>query len=126
MSYTATRTSSRPLSRQPRSTAGPTGWSGSAGPPGPVLELVQAECDRANLLAVLRDPALEMPRLLPPGWCPNRRCWLPGEATRSPLLAARPGWRQPLNGTSATLTSPRSNGTWRRRVAPGRAWAATR
>ncbi len=79
----------------------------------PVLELVQAECDRANLLAVLRDPALETPRLLPAGLV--TRAGVAGRPARR--SAARswpraPAGEQPSNGTSATETSPRSNGTW--------------
>jgi vacuolar-type H+-ATPase subunit C/Vma6 len=69
-------------------------WVGRAARP--VLELVQAECDRANLLAVLRDPALEMPRLLPIGLLPESALLAARQGDREPVVAARPGWRQPL------------------------------
>ncbi|TCO19628.1 vacuolar-type H+-ATPase subunit C/Vma6 [Kribbella steppae] len=69
-------------------------WVGRAARP--VLEVVQAECDRANLLAVLRDPALEMPRLLPTGLVPESALLAARRGDPQPAVAARPGWRQPL------------------------------
>jgi vacuolar-type H+-ATPase subunit C/Vma6 len=69
-------------------------WVGRAARP--ILELVQAECDRANLLAVLRDPALEMPRLLPIGLVPESALVAVRRGDPEPAVAARPGWRQPL------------------------------
>ncbi|WP_327640765.1 V-type ATPase subunit [Kribbella sp. NBC_00482] len=69
-------------------------WVGRAARP--VLEVVQAECDGANLLAVLRDPALEMPRLLPTGLVPESALLAARRGDPGPALVARPGWRQPL------------------------------
>ena len=69
-------------------------WVGRAARP--VLEVVQAECDRANLLAVLRGPALEMPRLLPTGLVPESALLAARRGDPQPAVAARPGWRQPL------------------------------
>ena len=69
-------------------------WVGRAA--GPVLEVVQAECDRANLLAVLRDPALEMPQLLPTGLVPESALLAARRGDPQPAVAARRGWQQPL------------------------------
>jgi vacuolar-type H+-ATPase subunit C/Vma6 len=69
-------------------------WVGRAARP--VLGLVQAECDRANLLAVLRDPALEAPRLLPTGLVPGSALLATRQGDLQPAVIARPGWRQPL------------------------------
>lgn len=69
-------------------------WVGRAARP--VLEVIQAECDRDNLLAVLRDPALEMPRLLPTGLVPESALLAARRGDPQPAVAARPGWRQPL------------------------------
>jgi vacuolar-type H+-ATPase subunit C/Vma6 len=69
-------------------------WVGRAARP--ILDLVQAECDRANLLAVLRDPALEAPRLLPTGLVPESALLTARRGDPKAALAARPGWRQPL------------------------------
>lgn len=62
----------------------------------PILTLIQAECDRANLLAVLRDPALEAPRLLPAGLVPAAALLAARRRDPQRTLAARPGWRQAL------------------------------
>jgi vacuolar-type H+-ATPase subunit C/Vma6 len=62
----------------------------------PVLELVQAECDRANLLAALRDPVGEVPQLLPHGLVPEPALLAARRGSMSPVLAARPGWREAL------------------------------
>jgi vacuolar-type H+-ATPase subunit C/Vma6 len=62
----------------------------------PILDLVRAECDRANLLAVLRDPALETPRLLPTGLVPESALLAVRRGDPQPAVAARPSWRQPL------------------------------
>ena len=69
-------------------------WVGRAA--APILNLVQAECDRANLLAVLRDPALETPRLLPTGLVPESALLAARRGDPQPAVAARPGWQQPL------------------------------
>jgi vacuolar-type H+-ATPase subunit C/Vma6 len=69
-------------------------WVGRAARP--ILELVQAECDRANLLAVLRDPALETPQLLPTGLVSVAALVAAWRGDPQPAVAARPGWRQPL------------------------------
>jgi vacuolar-type H+-ATPase subunit C/Vma6 len=69
-------------------------WVGRAARP--ILDLVKAECDRANLLAVLRDPALETPRLLPTGLVPEAALLALRRGDPQPAVAARPGWRQPL------------------------------
>jgi vacuolar-type H+-ATPase subunit C/Vma6 len=69
-------------------------WVGRAARP--ILDLVQAECDRANLLAVLRDPALETPRLLPPGLVPESALLAARRGDPQPAVTARPGWQQPL------------------------------
>jgi hypothetical protein len=64
---------------------------------GPVLDLVRAECDRANLLATLRDPMRDPPRLLPFGLLtrPALQAVRDGDATH--VLAARPSWRDALD-----------------------------
>jgi vacuolar-type H+-ATPase subunit C/Vma6 len=69
-------------------------WVGRAAQP--ILDLVRAECDLANLLAVLRDPALETPRLLPTGLVPESALLAARQGDPQPAVAARPGWRQPL------------------------------
>jgi vacuolar-type H+-ATPase subunit C/Vma6 len=69
-------------------------WVGRAARP--VLDLVQAECDRANLLAVLRDPALETPRLLPAGLLAASALLAARQGDPEPTAAARPDWRLPL------------------------------
>jgi vacuolar-type H+-ATPase subunit C/Vma6 len=69
-------------------------WVGRAARP--ILNLVQAECDRANLLAVLRDPALETPRLLPTGLVPESALLAARRGDSQPAVAARPDWQQPL------------------------------
>jgi vacuolar-type H+-ATPase subunit C/Vma6 len=69
-------------------------WVGRAARP--ILELIQAECDRANLLAVLRDPAPETPRLLPTGLVSRAALLAARQGDPQPAVAARPGWRQPL------------------------------
>jgi hypothetical protein len=63
----------------------------------PVLDLVRAECDRANLMAVLRDPTRDPPRLLPGGLLtlPALLAVRDGDTTR--VLAARPSWREALD-----------------------------
>jgi vacuolar-type H+-ATPase subunit C/Vma6 len=68
-------------------------WVGRAARP--ILDLVQAECDRANLLAVLRDPALETPRLLPTGLVPESALLAVRRGDPQPAVTARPTWRQP-------------------------------
>jgi vacuolar-type H+-ATPase subunit C/Vma6 len=62
----------------------------------PVLQVIRAECDRANLLAVLRDSALETPRLLPTGLVPESALLAVRRGDPQPAVAVRPGWRQPL------------------------------
>ncbi|TDW79519.1 V-type ATPase subunit [Kribbella sp. VKM Ac-2566] len=69
-------------------------WIGRAARP--VLELIQAECDRANLLAVLRDPALQTPRLLPAGLVPEPALLAARRGDPQPAIATYPNWRQPL------------------------------
>lgn len=73
-----------------------TGWTARLEHVGkaaaPVLELVHAECDRANLLAALRDPAGGLPRLLPPGAVDEPALSAAHRGSPAPLLAARPGW----------------------------------
>ncbi|TCC07187.1 V0D/AC39 family V-type ATPase subunit [Kribbella soli] len=69
-------------------------WVGRAARP--ILELIQAECDRANLLAVLRDPAPQPPRLLPAGLIPVPALLAARRGDPQPAAATRPGWRQPL------------------------------
>lgn len=69
-------------------------WVGRAAHP--ILELIQAECDRANLLAVLRDPTPETPRLLPTGLVPAAALLAARRGDPQPAVTARPSWRQPL------------------------------
>ncbi|WP_405065090.1 V-type ATPase subunit [Kribbella sp. NBC_01510] len=69
-------------------------WVGRAARP--ILELIQAESDRANLLAVLRDPALQMPRLLPTGLVPESALLAARRGDLQTAVATRPSWRQPL------------------------------
>jgi hypothetical protein len=63
----------------------------------PVLDLVRAECDRANLVAILRDPTRDPPRLLPLGLLtlPALLAVRTGDTTG--VLAARPSWREALD-----------------------------
>jgi vacuolar-type H+-ATPase subunit C/Vma6 len=78
-----------------------TGWTARLERAGkaatPALELVQAECDRANLLAALRDPAGDLPCLLPPGALDEPALSAARRGSPAPLLAARPGWGQALS-----------------------------
>src|SRR4051794_37828132 len=69
-------------------------WIGRAARP--VLELIQAECDRANLTAVLRDPALQTPRLLPTGLVTEPALLAARRGDPQPAIAAYSSWRQPL------------------------------
>jgi vacuolar-type H+-ATPase subunit C/Vma6 len=73
-----------------------TGWTARLEHVGkaaaPALELVHAECDRANLLAALRDPTGDLPRLLPPGAVDEPALSAAHRGNPTPLLAARPGW----------------------------------
>jgi vacuolar-type H+-ATPase subunit C/Vma6 len=69
-------------------------WVGRAARP--ILDLVQAECDRSNLLAVLRDPASEAPRLVPKGLVTESALLAARRGDPQPAVATRPGWRQPL------------------------------
>ena len=62
----------------------------------PALELVLAECDRANLLAVLRDPAGEPPRLLHTGMLDSRTLSA-APRNMAPVLAVRPAWREAID-----------------------------
>lgn len=63
----------------------------------PVLELVKAECDRANLLAVLRDPADDAPRQLPAGRLDPAALLAARKSGVTGLVAVRPEWRQALD-----------------------------
>lgn len=63
----------------------------------PALELVRAESDQANLLAALRDPAGEVPRLLPAGRVPSRVLLVARGGGMASLGAIRPGWRDALD-----------------------------
>ena len=69
-------------------------WVGRAARP--VLEVIHAECDRANLLAVLRDPALETPRILPTGLVSVTALLAARRGDPQPTGAVRPSWRQAL------------------------------
>jgi vacuolar-type H+-ATPase subunit C/Vma6 len=69
-------------------------WIGRAARP--VQDLIQTECDRANLLAVLRDPALQLPRLLPAGLVAESALLAARRGDPQPAGAARPEWRGPL------------------------------
>ena len=78
-----------------------TGWTARLEQVGkaaaPALELVHAECDRANLLAALRDPAGDLPRLLPPGAVDRPALTAARRGSTQPLLAVRPGWRKAMD-----------------------------
>ncbi|MEU4607325.1 V-type ATPase subunit [Kribbella sp. NPDC023972] len=87
----------------------------------PVLDLVRAECDRANLLAAVRDPAMEMPRLLPPGLVPESALQAARRGDPQPVVAARPGWRHHLeqhvrSGDVAALEWDLDVAMWRQAV----------
>jgi hypothetical protein len=69
-------------------------WVGR--PARPVLDLILAECDRANLLAVLRDPAAEPPRLLPAGLVAESALMAARQGDPQAAVATRPEWRGPL------------------------------
>lgn len=77
------------------------GWTallvraGNAGRP--VLELIGAESDQANLLAVLRDPDGEAPRLLPAGLFPPSALLNPRRGGLASEGAIRTGWRKALD-----------------------------
>jgi vacuolar-type H+-ATPase subunit C/Vma6 len=62
----------------------------------PVLDLVRAESDRVNLVAILRDTTGNLPHLLPFGLLtlPALLAARGGDHTR--VLAARPNWREAL------------------------------
>jgi vacuolar-type H+-ATPase subunit C/Vma6 len=63
----------------------------------PVLELVREECDRSNLLAVLRDSAVETPHLLPVGAISLPALLAARRGDPTAVLAARPGWSAALD-----------------------------
>jgi hypothetical protein len=72
----------------------------------PVLDLIRAECDRANLLAILRDPTRDPPRLLPLGLLtlPVLLAVRAGDPTHA--LAARPSWADALDLYSRRAALP--------------------
>ncbi|MEP6854136.1 MAG: V-type ATPase subunit [Pedococcus sp.] len=78
-----------------------TGWTARLAQVGkvaaPALELVHAECDRANLLAALRDPTDDMPRLLPQGLVGGPALSAVRRGSPALLLGARPGWSQAVS-----------------------------
>lgn len=87
----------------------------------PVLELIQAECDRANLLAVLRDPAMPAPQLLPVGLVTQPALLAARRGDPIPVLAARPSWRSALeqhsrDGDLRALEWKLAAAHWRRAV----------
>ncbi len=87
----------------------------------PVLELIQAECDRANVLAVLRDPATPPPKLLPGGLLTESALLAARRGDPTPVLAARPGWRSALeqhsrDGELPALEWELAAALWRRAV----------
>lgn len=94
-------------------------WVGRAAQP--ILRVIQAECDRANLLAVLRDPALQIPRLLPAGLVPVASLLAARRGDPEPALATRPSWRKPLerhhhNGDLPALEWDLAVDLWRQSV----------
>ncbi|WP_410790613.1 V-type ATPase subunit [Kribbella sp. C-35] len=94
-------------------------WVGRAARP--ILDLVLAECDRANLLAVLRDPVLETPRLLPVGLVPESALLAARRGDPQPVVTARPTWRQALerhvrDGDLARLEWDLDVAVWRQGV----------
>jgi hypothetical protein len=87
----------------------------------PVLELVHAECDRANLLAVLRDPTFEVAHLLPVGRVAVPALLAARQGDPTPVLAARPDWREALSrhahdGDLTALEWDMEVGLWRRAI----------
>jgi vacuolar-type H+-ATPase subunit C/Vma6 len=102
-----------------------TGWltqlerAGSAARP--VLELVREECDRSNLLAVLRDSAVETPHLLPVGALSLPALLAARRGDPTAVLAARPGWsaaldRQPYQPDLSVLEWDLKVAHWRTAV----------
>jgi vacuolar-type H+-ATPase subunit C/Vma6 len=63
----------------------------------PVLDVVREECDRANLLAVLADPAAQAPRVLPAGLIGVPALLAARRGDLAAVRAARPGWRDALD-----------------------------
>ncbi len=63
----------------------------------PVLEVVREECDCANLLAVLADPAAQTPRLLPAGLIGVPALLAARRGDLTAVRAARPGWREAVD-----------------------------
>ena len=63
----------------------------------PVLDLVRAECDRANLVSVLRDPTRDPPQQLPPGLLTLPALLAARAGDYALVLAARPSWRAALD-----------------------------
>jgi hypothetical protein len=63
----------------------------------PVLRLVHAECDVANLLAVLRRSAPHTPRLLPIGLLTRPALLAAWEGDLTGVAAARPDWTAALD-----------------------------
>lgn len=78
-----------------------SGWTARlkhVGPAGrPARMLVDAECDRANVLAVLRDSVVETPRLLPIGQVTEPALLAAQRGDLRPVATARPGWREALD-----------------------------
>jgi vacuolar-type H+-ATPase subunit C/Vma6 len=87
----------------------------------PVLELVREECDRSNLLAVLRDSAVETPHLLPVGAISLPALLAARRGDPTAVLAARPGWsaaldRQPYQPDLSVLEWDLEMAHWRQAV----------
>lgn len=87
----------------------------------PVLDLIHAECDRANLLAVLREPEMPPPQLLPVGLLTEPALLAARRGDTTPVLAARPSWRSALgqhsrDGDLRALEWELTAALWRRAV----------
>lgn len=101
------------------------GWTGRLTKIGraahPVLALLHAECDAANLLASLREPATEKPRLLPAGSVTEAALLAARRGDPVAVLAARPQWRDALtrhalDGDLLALEWSLETTIWRRAV----------
>lgn len=87
----------------------------------PVLNLIHAECDRANLLAMLRDPAMPPPHRLPVGLVTEPALLAARRGDPTQVLAARPSWRSALDqhsrgGDLPALEWELAVALWRRAV----------
>ena len=85
----------------------------------PALNLIHTECDQSNLLAVLRDPEMPTPHLLPIGLVTEPALVAAQQGDMTLVGAARPSWRSALDqysldGNLRALEWGMARALWRR------------